>query len=275
MQGTSPGDNFAFTVFTADAGLAARLDAAGVDRIGVDVERFGKAERQSSRKGAWLSDHTLEDLSKLRPAVKRGQLFARLDPINPRSQDQIEKALEYGAQVVMLPFFRTAGEVEKFVRRVDGRASVSLLLESTTAAFRLHDILRVGGVADLMIGLNDLHIAAGLSNHFEVVASDVLTAIAERCHAAGLPFGFGGLGRALGTGLPIDADLIVAQHARLGSTRAFLARSFLGADPMALDLPGEVRRLRERISYWKGQPEDELRRQQEVLRDRSRTFFAP
>ena len=38
---------FRLTLWTADAALAARADAAGVDRIGVDLDRLGKAERQA------------------------------------------------------------------------------------------------------------------------------------------------------------------------------------------------------------------------------------
>ena len=46
---------------------------------------------------------------------------------------------------------------------IDGRAYVSLLLETTQALVRIDEIVRVEGVDEISIGLNDLHRALGLS----------------------------------------------------------------------------------------------------------------
>ncbi len=46
-------------------------------------------------------------------------------------------ALAGGTSVLMLPFFTTGTEVERFVRLVDGRARVVLLLETAAALVRL------------------------------------------------------------------------------------------------------------------------------------------
>ncbi len=69
------GDDFKLTLLTDDPGLAADADAAGIDRIGVDIERLGKAERQRCHAGARLSGHSLEDLEQLSRRVRRGRLF--------------------------------------------------------------------------------------------------------------------------------------------------------------------------------------------------------
>src|SRR5262245_52756403 len=240
---------FTLTVITRDPMLARAADAAGVDRIGVDVERLSKHQRQSHVPGARISDHELADLAALRSSVCQAALFARLNSLHARSGEEIAVAIEGGAAVLMLPYFTGADEVERFVRLVDRRARVVVLVETAAAIVRLRDILDVDGVDEVMVGLNDLRLSTGVDSPFEIVASDLMTMIAERVLARGRMFGFGGLARAGDTSLPVPSDLVIAQHARLGSTSSWLARSFFGSDPHRLDLGGEVARLRDRIAF--------------------------
>ena len=79
------------------------------------------------------------------------------------------------------------------MRLVDGRASVVLLLETAAAVVRLHEILAVAGIDEVIVGLNDLHLSSCVSNPFELVASDMMTMISDVVRARGLRFGFGGL----------------------------------------------------------------------------------
>ena len=72
----SYGDDFALTLFTNDAALAAQADAAGVDRIGVDLERIGKSARQGHL-ATWISEHVEPDLAAITPVLKRAATFAR------------------------------------------------------------------------------------------------------------------------------------------------------------------------------------------------------
>jgi hypothetical protein len=67
-------------------------------------------------------------------------------------------------------------------------------------------------------------------------------------------FGFGGLARANDDGLPVPSELVLAQHARLGSTSAWLARSFFKPDADRIDVGAEVDALRARLAYWREQP---------------------
>src|SRR6185503_15046672 len=109
------GDDFCLTLITNDAGLAAHADAAGVNRIGIDLEYLGKAERQPHH-GARLSHHDWDDLSRISQCVGQADLFARFNPIHAGTEAEIETALEFGVKVLMLPSFRTAGEAATFVR---------------------------------------------------------------------------------------------------------------------------------------------------------------
>ncbi len=213
---TTFGDAFRLTLITDDAATARDADLAGVNRIGIDLERLGKAERQAG-KDSWVSHHTLEDLANIRPSVLRAQLFARVNPIHRGTQSEIESALELGAAVLMLPNFHSTSEVQNFIDAVRGRAWTIVLIESTAALTRIRDILAIPGIDEVMIGLNDLHIQLRVSNHFEVLASPLLDMVKCEVRRAGLSWSIGGVGRVGDFSLPVPADLIHATSSPAGS----------------------------------------------------------
>lgn len=137
---------------------------AGVDRIWVDMEYIGKSQRQSGMDTV-KNHHTIEDISRLRPIVTCAELMVRVNPLHSAasdhcsSKDEIEQVIEAGADVIMLPMFRTSDDVKKFVDYVDGRATVQLLVETAEAVANIDSILQVPGVDEIHIGLNDLHLA--------------------------------------------------------------------------------------------------------------------
>src|SRR3569833_3077497 len=116
------GARFTLTLVTDDPALAAEADVAGVQRIGIDIERLGKAGRQAAQPQARISAHTLDDLARLAPVVRKARLFCRLDPPHAGTREQIERALDRGAGVLMLPYFADSEDAARFVELVDGRA---------------------------------------------------------------------------------------------------------------------------------------------------------
>jgi hypothetical protein len=243
------GEDFKLTLWTNDPALAARADAAGVDRVGLDLETLGKAERQPAKLGTWISPHRADQLPALRSAMKRARLFTRINPINPGSRDEINTLLDYGVQVMMLPMFKTPDEVATFVELVDGRCEKVLLLEHRDAADRVAEIVRVPGLTEVHVGLNDLTLSLKMSNRFAVISSDLMDRISSAVRGAGLRFGVGGLGRTGDNDVPIPSDLIYAQYPRIGARAALVARAFLGKN-QEVDLTEEVRLCRERLDYW-------------------------
>ena len=242
------GERFRLTLLTNDAGFAKRAEDWGVDRIGLDLERLGKPERQYGE-GLRLSNHRPEDLEGIAKVLKRASPFARLNPIHPGTADEIEALIGAGARVLMLPYFRTAAEVETFVRRVEGRAQAIILVETASALVRLRDILAVPGIDEVMVGLNDLRIELQVRNFFEVLSSPLLDGVAAQVRQKGLDFSLGGLARLDDASLPVPADLVLAQYPRLGATGAWLSRSFFrGLDPE--DAGTAIRSLRQRLSEW-------------------------
>ena len=124
----------------------------------------------------------------------------------------------------MLPMWKSAAEVTKFLSVVDGRCKTTLLLETKEAVECLDEVLENGGMDEIHIGLNDLHLSYGMTFMFELLANGTVEMLCEKIRKKGLPYGFGGIAR-LGTG-DLPAEKVIMEHYRLGSTRAILSRSF-------------------------------------------------
>jgi hypothetical protein len=258
------GDAFRLTLLTNDPERAAEADAAGVDRVGVDLEWIGKSERQPGL-DARISAHTLDDLGRVAPSVTRAELFARINPIHAGTADEIEAVLSCGAQSLLLPHFETVEEVAAFVAAVRGRARVAVLLETAAAATRVREILAVRGIDEVVIGLNDLHLQMRVANHFELLASPLLEMLASEARRRGLPVGIGGIGRVDDHSLPIPSDLVYAQYPRLRATGAWLARSFVNSLLPGDDLGAAVRAARTRLSEWGTASAEELEQARDEL----------
>lgn len=260
----SYGSDFTLTLFTRDPELALAADRAGVDRIGVDIERLGKNARQSHL-STWISDHQELDLVPLRKQLVRARLFARCNPLHAGSSAEIDRLLDLGVQVIMLPFFHEAGEAEQFIRLVDGRATPVLLLETAAAASSVADICRVGGVEEIHIGLNDLYLSLGWKSHFEVLVSDLLERLSAAILESGLRLGVGGLGRAGDNSLPVPADLVYAQYPRLGASAALISRVFFRPSTDVLDMGREIARLRANLDHMHAWPRSRIQAAREQL----------
>ena len=222
--------------------VTARIaEEAGVDRIWIDMEYIGKELRQGGMNTV-QNHHTVADIEALRPVVTKAQLMVRVNPIHDKSEGypgteaEVDACIKAGADVLMLPMFRTADEVERFVRAVDGRATVQLLVETAEAAENIDEILRVPGIDEVHIGLNDLHLAKGKRFMFELLCDGTVPALCEKIRAAGLKYGFGGIAR-VGYGM-LPAEYVIAEHYALGSSAAILSRAFCDAnsveDPMSV-----------------------------------------
>ena len=257
-------ESFLLTAITADPEIIRAADAAGVDRIGIDIERIGKTSRQGHLAHARFAAHVLDDLRTVSAETRHAAIFARLNPLHGGSRDEIECALALGARVLMLPYFTHPREVASFVEMIDRRATAVPLLETAEAAARVSEVVAIDGLTEIMVGLNDLHLSLGLSSPFEVLTSELMATIASRVRDAGLRFGFGGLARVGDVSLPVAPDLVCAQYARLGGTAAWLARSFYaGIAPH--EIAEHVSALRQRLRYWSEQPPPALAGQRERL----------
>lgn len=195
---------------------------AGVDRIFVDLEKIGKEERQPN--DSVKSDHTLEDIKTIKKVLNKSELLVRVNSIYKNSEDEINQAIENGADILMLPYFKTVQEVQLFLKYVNGRVKTSLLVETKEAVEKMNEILALSGIDEIHIGLNDLHLSYHLDFMFELLCNGVVEDLCNIFKQHNLPFGIGGFGKLYTGDLP--AEKILIEHYRLGSTAAILSRSF-------------------------------------------------
>lgn len=199
----------------------------GVERVWIDLETLGKEERQKGL-DAVKSHHTVDDIRKIKPHLTTSEMLVRVNHWHEGSEKEIENVIVAGADMIMLPYWKTVEEVQKFVEAVGGRCKTTLLLETKEAVGCIDEVLKRGGFDEIHIGLNDLHISFGMTFMFELLANGMVEMLCKKFKAAGIPYGFGGIAR-LGRG-DLPAERVIIEHHRLGSTRAILSRSFCDLD---------------------------------------------
>ncbi|MCI7272108.1 MAG: HpcH/HpaI aldolase/citrate lyase family protein [Anaerobutyricum hallii] len=212
---------------TNNPDVALIAEKYGVSRIWIDLETLGKEERQKGMNTV-KSKHTVGDIKKIKPLLTKAEVLVRINPWHDGSKKELEEVISAGADMIMLPMWKTVDEVENFLRTVDGRCKTTLLLETREAVECLDEVLKYGDMDEIHIGLNDLHLSYGLDFMFELLSNGIVENIANKIKRTGIPYGFGGIAR-LGCG-DLPAERIIMEHYRLGSSRAILSRSFCNTD---------------------------------------------
>ena len=141
--------------------IAQIAESSGVDRIFVDMEYIGKAERQGGLDSV-QNHHTVEDVRTIKQAVESAEVLVRVNPIHDAtdeytsSKQEIDDVIQAGADIIMLPYITGVEQVKKFLSIVGGRVKTMLLIETPQSAEALDEILELDGIDEIYIGLNDL-----------------------------------------------------------------------------------------------------------------------
>lgn len=213
--------------------VAKIAEDAGVDWIFIDMEFIGKDSRQGGLDTV-QNHHTVEDVKNIKRSISKAKLMVRVNPIHealanyPSSKDEIDAVIEAGADILMLPFFKTVEEVKSFIKMVDGRAQTLLLMETIEAAGLIDEILEVPGIDMIHLGLNDMHLELGMKFMFQLLADGTVDKLGRKIKAKGIPFGFGGIATLDGGALP--GSMVLKEHVRLGSSMVIVSRSFCNTD---------------------------------------------
>ena len=191
--------------------------------ITIDLEIRGKKERQGHL-DTLISYHNIEDIKKIKESISKAKIIVRINPMYHGSKEEINRAIEDGADIIMLPYFKTKKEVEDFIRYVNKRAEICLLFETPEAVKNMDDILNIPGINYVHIGINDLSIGYKRKFMFSLLADGTVEEICNKFREKGIPYGFGGIAR-LGHGM-LPAEYILGEIYRLGSSMAIVSRSF-------------------------------------------------
>lgn len=215
--------------------IARIAEEAGVDWIFVDMEFIGKDCRQGGLDTV-QNHHTVEDVANIRAAVTKAKVLVRINPIHdtmddyPSSEEEIEAVIQAGADIVMLPYFKTTEEVHRFIGYVGGRAKTCLLVETPEAADLLDQIVEIDGIDMIHIGLNDMHLALKMKFMFQLLTDGSVDKWTRTIAQKGIMYGFGGLASLNGGAVP--GRMILKEHYRLGSQMVIVSRAFCNTDNM-------------------------------------------
>ncbi|MGL4796781.1 MAG: aldolase/citrate lyase family protein, partial [Paraclostridium sp.] len=211
-------------------------------------------ERQRER-DTLISNNTVEDVEKVRQVVKKAELLVRVNPMHKNTKNEVDSVIEAGADIVMIPMIVDEYEVVEFIKMVDKRAKVSLLLETPQALARINSIMEIDGIDEVYIGLNDMHIGMQLDFMFELLSGGIVEYLSKTIQNAKVPFGFGGMAK-IGEG-SLPAEKILGEHYRLGSNSVILSRTFrneIGKNTTKVNLKEEIEKIRHeenKILEWK------------------------
>lgn len=220
---------------TNEPEIAYIAENAGVDRIFVDMEYIGKEKRQGGMDTV-QSYHTVDDIRAVKKAITKATLLVRINPIHEAtdsyvsSKEEIDAAIKNGADMLMLPYFKTVQEVETFITLVRGRVKTMLLIETPEAVELIEQILDVQGIDEVFIGLNDLSLGYKMKFMFQLLSDGTVEKLCNKFMHRCIPYGFGGIA-SFGNGM-LPSEYIIKEHYRLGSSCVILSRSFLNVNNM-------------------------------------------
>ncbi len=227
---------FQLLLFSTEPEFAQEAVAAGVDGIIVDWENIGKERRQVGA-DTQINYDTVDDLRRVR-ACTDALVLCRINACGPATATEVEKALDAGADELLLPMVTSVAQVESVLELVTGRCGVGILVETVQAVDLAEQFGRLP-LSRVYVGLNDLAIQRGTRSIFAAVADGTVERVRRACS---LPFGFAGL-TLPEHGAPIPCRLLIGEMARLECDFSFLRRSFM-ADIHGRELGAEVPRIK-------------------------------
>ena len=213
-----------YFLFNNSINLAKAVDHNDeIDSFFIDLEIIGKEKRQKNR-NTLISYHEITDISKVRSFLNKTTLGVRTNPIYENIKKEINECISMGAEVLMLPMFRTIEEINYYIELVNGRSQIDLLFE-TPESLRLINQIPYKDIRFIHFGINDLSIALNYKLIFEMYIDQNLFSATDYLIKNNLVFGIGGVG-AIGS-LPISPELIFSAAITHGAKRIILSRSFI------------------------------------------------
>lgn len=216
-------NNLDFIAITNNPSYAFDYDRAGIKYIMIDLEINDKHERQRGR-NTLISNHDFTDINKVKGSLSNSELIVRINPYYPGSEDEINKAVNFGADWIMLPMAKSAHEVVEVSKLIDGKVKLILLAETSSIMFHIEDLVKDQYIDRVHIGLNDLSIDTGHKFLFSNMSSSIMKSVLDYLDRVSIPCGIGGVGK-FDSGI-MNSKEIIAMHAALNSDLVILSRTF-------------------------------------------------
>lgn len=192
---------------------------SGADAVIIDWENNGKRLRQFDR-DTQINEHSRSDLEFARRITEK-KIICRINNCASTLVEEIETAIAFGADEILLPMVRAVSDVENTLKIANGRLPVGILIETREAINNACELAALP-LSHVYVGLNDLAIDLGYQSIFKPLLDGTLDKIREFFQMA---FGFGGVTHP-DYGHPIPCRLLIREMARLNCSFSFLRRSF-------------------------------------------------
>lgn len=241
---STPG--FELLLFADTRAQAEAAGPAGIDGLVVDWEWRGKDVRQVGF-DTQINRHTVAHLHAVRAATETS-VTCRTNAFGPWTADEIDAAVDGGADEILLPMVRTPDEVLRTADLVRGRCRLGILVE-TVDALNCAEALGRLPLSRVFAGLNDLAIERRTPDIFQAIVDGTIDGIRPYF---GPCFGFGGLTRP-DLGFPMPCRILIEEMIRLRCSFSFLRRSFLRDVPTG-EFPLAVERIHRAIAEGRRAP---------------------
>jgi len=252
-------NNFQLFLFSLDPEFIHEAVASGVYGIIVDWENQGKKERQAVA-DTEINNATIKDLKRIRDCTE-AQVICRINGFCSTTADEIEKAIDSGADEILLPMVRSVQEVQNTLDLVADRCGLGILVETRDAVNIAGELSKLP-LTRVYVGLNDLGIERGIPNIFSAIEDGMVERIRRSFE---VPFGFAGL-TLPDCGSPIPSSLLIAEMARLNCRFSFLRRSF-NRDIKGKDMSIEVPKILNSFSKHLRRSPEETTEDKRLLND--------
>ncbi|GAB5527905.1 MAG: hypothetical protein Roseis2KO_57770 [Roseivirga sp.] len=211
--------SLALYVFYTDVDKAKKCIEAGVNGIVIDWERAGKRHRQSLF-DTQINQHGLRDLADARELFT-GSIVCRVNGGEELGRDEIQRAIDHGADEIMIPMIKSVRQAEEALNLIDGKAKSIIMIETEEAVRSAEEIGKLP-LDKVYVGFNDLAISRNVSNIFLPLIDGTMEEISSSLQ---VEFGFAGLTHPE-MGYPLPSILLLNEMKALGASFTLLRRSF-------------------------------------------------
>lgn len=244
-------------LFESSAEGARAVLRHGISNFMLDWEHMGKVSRQQGF-DTEIAPTDVEGLKAV-AAVSGATAWCRINRHGPHTASEVERAIDAGADGLFLPMVTSPTDVEGFLRHVNGRCQVGILIETQAALSCVRELATLA-LDRVYFGLNDFAIDRGGGSIFGALLDGSVECAREAFE--GTAFGFGGV-TAVDAGAPLPCTHLIEEMKRLDCQFSFLRRSYRN-DVTRVGVAELLNGVR---AHWR---HCQMRSDDEVRRDRRR-----
>jgi len=140
--------------FYSNTDLTEKCDQSGISGMVVDWENSSKRTRQSLY-NTQINLHTEKDLKEVRRITSKS-VICRVNGGDFLSKTEINKAIDHGADYIMIPMIKSLKDVEMALEAIDQKAKSILMIE-TEESIGLVEKLKKYQIDKVYVGLKSSH----------------------------------------------------------------------------------------------------------------------